>query len=461
MADLNGDTAFISRSGIHSYNAVTNERWEAASDPLSMPLYKYLTDGQTDGCCGDFNDYVFFSLNTVFGPAVAVYDKTLKIWVSIDMYKGVGAIRQFCRVAGSYGYRLYFITAEGCFEHEGSDDYETAQYYIGDWNAQAGPVNQKLTRASAVFTNLFTDTTVTLTAFCDGQIVGGVTRITTHGSVYTTAEPLQPYRSGRASDVAHLEIPDAPVCAAFGVLVEWAGAARLAIMQAEAQVTTDSISQFARVLSPAQVPQPATFKLVAGTNGSVTLAGTVIGCGKYSALQHRTGFYGAMGIGDWDSPAEPLAWYCNGQRYYSYRPSDRVEFFFYNAGWNDTAFTQPPPHEPDGNKLGSTQANWLRSALLNSTATFKFVIIGVSPYSNNGLYSADLRLPFHSWGASAVFARGSAGYERIGVDGLNFYCVPDIGDAPNSYLELTTGTYDFTTTLVIGGDTADRYIVRR
>ena len=32
VCDLNGDTAFISSSGVHSYNAVTNDRWEAASD---------------------------------------------------------------------------------------------------------------------------------------------------------------------------------------------------------------------------------------------------------------------------------------------------------------------------------------------------------------------------------------------------------------------------------------------
>ena len=254
-------------------------------------------------------------------------------------------------------------------------------------------------------------------------------------------------------------MPGAPACFAYGILVEWATSATLAFATATSQVTDDLISQFSRVVNPAPIPANQTFKLVAGTDGAVTLDGTVIGCGKYSALAKRDNFFGVMGIGDWDDPATPIAWYCDGQRYYQ-RAFGDVEFFFYNTGWNDLPFTQPPPHEPDGNILGSAQANWLRSALRNSTAKFKFVIMGVPAYST-GTYSADLRLPFHSWGASAVFSYGFSGYERTSVDGFFYYCVPEISDAPDTYLELTTDQFSFTTAFVGSGTETDRYIVRR
>jgi len=112
-----------------------------------------------------------------------------------------------------------------------------------------------------------------------------------------------------------------------------------------------------------------------------------------------------------------------GRRYAKYSVGD-ADLFFYNTGWTTSNLgATNPPLEPDGVAAGSVQANWLRTNLESSTARFKFVIIHEPPYSSSTYapgYSI-LRLPFKSWGATAVFSGHDHNYQRHIEDGLNYY----------------------------------------
>jgi len=142
--DLNGDSGFITPTGIHSFNATMQARFQSNNDPISAQVTKLLAPVQTFGATADFDNYAFFAVNTVFGPGVMVFDKTLSdqqrqgIFVSLDLYAGIGEIKQFARTSAPSGNRLFFITADNrLYEFGAADTRETCRYYIGEWNSAA------------------------------------------------------------------------------------------------------------------------------------------------------------------------------------------------------------------------------------------------------------------------------------------------------------------------------------
>lgn len=119
--------------------------------------------------------------------------------------------------------------------------------------------------------------------------------------------------------------------------------------------------------------------------------------------------------------------------YYSVRRG-HVEFFPYDSGYDSSQVNQ----QPDGVGLASIEAGWLRTALANSTAKFKVVLVHQPPYTSfrttigpddagGDALSGDgflaypaLRLPFKDWGADVVFSGHIHSYERLEVDGFPY-----------------------------------------
>jgi tartrate-resistant acid phosphatase type 5 len=85
------------------------------------------------------------------------------------------------------------------------------------------------------------------------------------------------------------------------------------------------------------------------------------------------------------------------------------------------------PHEPDGNTLNSTQADWLEGRMKASDATFKLVTMHHPPYSSgpHGVNTSS-QWPFAEWGADAVLGGHDHIYERLVIQGIP-YIVNGIG----------------------------------
>jgi tartrate-resistant acid phosphatase type 5 len=79
------------------------------------------------------------------------------------------------------------------------------------------------------------------------------------------------------------------------------------------------------------------------------------------------------------------------------------------------------PNEPDGITSGSTQAQWLMTALAGSAASWKLVYFHHPPYSS-GLHgdTPELQWPFLAWGATAVLTGHDHTYERLEKDGFPY-----------------------------------------
>ncbi|NJN15177.1 MAG: alkaline phosphatase [Oscillochloris sp.] len=86
--------------------------------------------------------------------------------------------------------------------------------------------------------------------------------------------------------------------------------------------------------------------------------------------------------------------------------------------------------EPDGYKVDTAQANWLRAELAASTAAWNLVLFHHSPYTSSHRGEAKwMRWPFGAWGAHAVLSGHDHAYERLEVDEL-LYFVNGLGGGP-------------------------------
>jgi hypothetical protein len=122
----------------------------------------------------------------------------------------------------------------------------------------------------------------------------------------------------------------------------------------------------------------------------------------------------------------------NNGRYYSAKIGNYTEIFVVNAGWNVGLASSAEgvefstTLEPGGIDEDSDQRNWLQSALANSTATWKLVVVHFPPYmSANDQHSMPgylaLRWPFKEWGATTVFSGNVRAYERLVINGLTYF----------------------------------------
>jgi len=506
-ADLNGDSAFITQTGILSYNATQQNKIESNSDPISSQVYKLLAPTQTFGAAVNFNDYAMFSVNTVFGPAVVVYDTSIVNsagpgrFVAIDMYSGVGQIKQFAKTTAATGERLWFITADNrLFEFGAASSRETCRFYIGDWNTASGKVVQNFRRAQFVFSEVTADTVVQVTNYTDQQLIERVGYPLVPASQNDAPVISVPFAmtTGPATAIVQYEPSSASYGFGIGAMVEWDSSAKLVFCTLEAAANGMTPSQLSQNYTQGTVTAAAPQKFVfvgdfdPGTVPDLLvklpLNVTVIGLGDY--------FYGADHTTDYAAYANTLQvlksqgrfiavagnhdldvdgglvynnFFGNGKRHYSIVVGN-VEFFIYNTGWNTANVgTTNHPYEPDGFVAGSVQANELRAALAASTAKFKFVVLHEPPYSSVANYTPGyslLRLPFKAWGATAVFSGHAHLYERVIVDGLNYYTVGTGGHSPSAfaasyvaghqnglastpgYLMLTTDEYDATSKFI-------------
>lgn len=80
------------------------------------------------------------------------------------------------------------------------------------------------------------------------------------------------------------------------------------------------------------------------------------------------------------------------------------------------------PTEPDGWTDDSIQAQWLEQALAESASAWNIVYMHMPPYSSSWHGSTRYaQWPYKEWGADAVLAGHDHVYERVLVDGLNYF----------------------------------------
>ena len=99
IIDSIGDTRFIDLSGIRSFNAIQQLMNEGRNSDFSANISVALKDITQDGINSAavlFDNYELYSINTIFGPAIAKYDTKNNCWVSFDTQQTNGKrVKQF------------------------------------------------------------------------------------------------------------------------------------------------------------------------------------------------------------------------------------------------------------------------------------------------------------------------------------------------------------------------------
>lgn len=241
FADLNGDIAFITQLGIQSFNITKQFASESNNFPLGASIAKILVNPQQDTCATNFGTDALFSVKTVYGYAVLIFDNILQAFVSIDL--GFGQVTDFAVTKWNGVQKLFFLTADGSvFQAYAADNYATCRVYLGEYTTyesesgkQVPGIQHKVNGVRLQFGNVREDTTVQLSVHGDNKLLKTEVR---EIEAYTYPEiipyPL-PYPAVRQSMPVDFMFKTGAFVWKTGLLLEWNGGAELLAISVEGE----------------------------------------------------------------------------------------------------------------------------------------------------------------------------------------------------------------------------------
>lgn len=278
FADLNGDLAFITQLGIQSFNATQQARIESNNFPVGAKIANLLIDPQTGStfvqsntCAINFGTEALFSLRTVYGYAVIVYDTILQTFVSIDL--GFGEVTDFAVTKWNGIQKLFFLTKDGnVYQAYGDSKYAVCRVYLGEYapvdpeqGKQAAGVQHKVAGLRLQFANVKEDASIQLGVYADRKLLNlsgdgalppsySQTRSIT-ADTYPEISPYSlPFPSHKQAYPVDFILQNSPYCWKTGVLLEWNGGAELLSITVEGETrATDSWQKVIVTESPNKV----------------------------------------------------------------------------------------------------------------------------------------------------------------------------------------------------------------
>jgi len=177
VVDILGDTALIDFTGVRSFNAVSSIRFEGRNSPFSAKLSTLFSNivQSSNNAAISFDNYALFSMDTIFGPAVIVYDTLRSSFVGIDSFTNLGVdgsnyparIKQFAETKTTLGRRLFFITTSNkLFEYYAGETADCT-VFTREFCSQDPNIELKPTGAYCIFTDSRENGQVTIKLFVD------------------------------------------------------------------------------------------------------------------------------------------------------------------------------------------------------------------------------------------------------------------------------------------------------
>lgn len=244
FTDLLGDLALIDYNSIRSFNAVLNYRNEGSNSPFSSkvsPLFKNITQSVTASIT--FDNFGLFAVQTIYGPAILIYDTINNTWVGLDIYDNLegASIKQFAEVKTSTSRRLFFITSDSkLYEYNAGTTYATCKLYLGEWCSNDPKIEQQPAMLRLLFTEIKGSGDVSVNLFCDRKEVGETVDKPLTQAVSDSGTPTIPfgYTNNNADNVRNLSFELSSIEAAqawkTGFLVTWNFNASLSHVRYEA-----------------------------------------------------------------------------------------------------------------------------------------------------------------------------------------------------------------------------------
>lgn len=169
IVDILQDTAFITQSGIHAFNAVAQAKRESNNFPLGAKIRGLLANPQEDTCAALHDDFAYFAVNTIHGYGALVYDTITQGFQSLDL--SFGRVKQFANTKVAGLERLFYITHNNeIFEAFAGEEKNTARMYLGDWTPDEAPANALVNLINGVFANVKSQGTLKMSMFRNNEL---------------------------------------------------------------------------------------------------------------------------------------------------------------------------------------------------------------------------------------------------------------------------------------------------
>lgn len=218
--DILEDTAFITQSGIHAFNAVAQAKRESNNFPLGAAIKGLLLNPQSNTCAINHDDYGFFAVNTKFGQGVLVYDTIRRKWSSLDL--SFGHVKQFANTRISGKERLFFITHDNrVYEAFADTTVNSTHVYLGEWTPET-PDSQLLSfMVDTAFLNVKTPGQVKFTSFVDGELRETIV-LNVEINGYADAPPIPiPFTNEKKTTQVGWQYDNKVRGWNYGLLIEW------------------------------------------------------------------------------------------------------------------------------------------------------------------------------------------------------------------------------------------------
>lgn len=209
LIDILGDKALITESGITSFNSVLSVANEGKNAPLHDKIFKLFELNreqiiQNTTAAINSDNYGFFALDTVYGPAVLVYDTLRKQYSAIDIYpEVVGKIKQFAEVKVNGARYLYFITTNNQMFEMFTGEVQQMSFFLKE--AMDADAEKELVprRVRIVLDSIEGDGDVTVTPFTDSLAGTPMTRSVDASEVVNTIPIAFPFGASTSDDVSN------------------------------------------------------------------------------------------------------------------------------------------------------------------------------------------------------------------------------------------------------------------
>ena len=173
IVDILSDTAMITQSGIHAFNAVAQAKRTSNNFPLGAQIRAIITNPTTekaiiqkDTCAAIYDDYAFFAVNTIYGYGALVYDTITQSFHSLDL--SFGQVKQFASARINDTERFFFITADNVLYEAFADTKKnTTRILLGEWTPPEASDMTLMYMVNAMFTSVREPGQVKLSVYAD------------------------------------------------------------------------------------------------------------------------------------------------------------------------------------------------------------------------------------------------------------------------------------------------------
>lgn len=176
IVDVLKDTAFITQSGIHAFNAVAQAQRESNNYAFGAKIRGLITNPETDKaliqsdtCTCIYDDYVFFAVNTIYGYGALVYDTISEAFCSLDL--SFGRVKQYASTKISGSERLFFIdTSNNLYEAFADDTKNATRIYLGEVTPDVAGVQLLVSNVSLIFADAREAGNVKISLYADREL---------------------------------------------------------------------------------------------------------------------------------------------------------------------------------------------------------------------------------------------------------------------------------------------------